>query len=609
MERLAEHTDDWHLAYARGLAFEGRGNLGLARASYRRALERAESAQQKFRALQALQNVDQNRDSWETAERYALLGLELRPTDPVLLRTMAEIAFRRGQYDHSKRWIRRIPRDLWQNHDVEVLILGLYESGHYEHAQELTQNLLRHPKHSEPRARWLRLLGEITMKRGNYKAARLHLQEALELTVEPDDYLLRAAATASYRAQYYDESAALLERLGSRTISDEEFIANLWALDGQYERAVDHYRFVLRNVEGERAQRRILVALGNSYQAQGDHSRAVAVFRRAEGIRGDPEIITSLVDSLRRSGDEYEALEQSKRRLERFPSPEGKYELANLLTNLGYDEEALDRLQRSIDEGLPSLLAARAERQIAFAHRKRGRLEQAREHFRRALKIDAADPETLLALGETYIALKDYGAAIEHLELAYRSKPTRGVLNNLIEAYTGAGRDRLAIELVERLLATLPSGSAEAGGVLARLATLELRRGDSLSAAEQFQTAYEWTGATDPKLLAQAVAALIHAKKWAEAYKANQRLLQFHTAAPAERAAAAERQGVLAQRLGRSAEAIAHFQEAISLGREDWRIWQSLGFAQYQARRPDEALESFFESALTPVCDCHWPCL
>jgi len=132
--------------------------------------------------------------------------------------------------------------------------------------------------------------------------------------------------------------------------------------------------------------------------AAGEDPAAVAIRRYEERLAKDPASLAfaPLADAYRRAGRTREAINLCREGLGRFPHyTTARLILAKAHLDDGNPEAALAELGVILQS---SPKDAQVHRLAAGIHRKAGRLEEARQHLERVVKLDAGDRESRLLL-------------------------------------------------------------------------------------------------------------------------------------------------------------------------------------------------------------------
>lgn len=316
-----------------------------------------------------------------------------------------------------------------------------------------------------------------------------------------------------------------------------------------FDRARDLYEQALQATPNNPT---ILAALGETYEALGDGTKALYYAEQARALAPDnPHYYHLLAEMELRAGRVPEAAATYEALLARFPDDfAALQELADLQALLGRPQEALATYQTLIDRAGDH---PRLRRQMLNLYFRLGDQAGTRTALEALIRLDPDDPGPWRLLGQLYLQQNQPTDALGAFEEAYAVDP-------------GDFETVLALADVYRQLDQ---------GV----------RADSLLEAAMV---VEGAGATD--LIARAVPLYDRAEADAEAAEAAARLLERAVGLAPENADALLMLGDLRFQQGAFAEAGDLLARALDQNPRDPRLWHRAAEAKLEARRPDEAL-------------------
>lgn len=199
---------------------------------------------------------------------------------------------------------------------------------------------------------------------------------------------------------------------------------------------------------------------------------------------GHPAALGALADALVELGRYDEAFAVIDRKAAQGPSVAAYARVARARELLGRPTAALEAMELALEagSGIPEqrawVLTRLAELQLAH-----GRVQSARDGFRRSLAIQPGFPHAVAGLARTDLAAGDAGAAIARLEKLLARVPSAEYAVELGDAYLLDGRARAADEAYERARAFQQELSRNGVRTMLASAALDLDRGLRLSSA------------------------------------------------------------------------------------------------------------------------------
>ena len=274
----------------------------------------------------------------------------------------------------------------------------------------------------------------------------------------------------------------------------------------------------------------------------------------------------NLAAALERQGGFDEALEMYDRAIEIAPEHiRAVIPRSGLLLRMGRYRESLAFLEESsptfdaLDEG--SLDHARMRVQMSMAARALGRLEEAADHRRRALESAPSEPEAFQGMAESLREVGRLEEAIEWYGLAVERAPGFALAwAGMGDALFEMGRHDEAMERLERAESLLPADSELAPDLHRLIGRTRAAQGRAEDAEAAFRRVLELSPG-DLGALRELVALHFEREAYAEALAALHGLLEVTP----EDADVHSDIGVVLYYLGRSEEALARFDHALSL--------------------------------------------
>jgi len=241
---------------------------------------------------------------------------------------------------------------------------------------------------------------------------------------------------------------------------------------GRNQEAVSILEPACRHPPDSQVGRLIGLSLQRAYAAEGQHLRAMTVAEELlKRYPNDPEILFQAsrlhadraYQTMRQlmqadpnsawvhyaTAEVHESLQhydlataEYQRALEMQPRLPGvHFRLGRVLLESSKDSKTVDEALSEFQKDLAiDPENSDAEYEIGEINRERGQLEQALEHFSRAVRFHAEFPEALVGLARTLLSLGKYEEARTHLEAAIRLDPSNDVAHFLLaSAYKALG--------------------------------------------------------------------------------------------------------------------------------------------------------------------------
>ncbi len=165
----------------------------------------------------------------------------------------------------------------------------------------------------------------------------------------------------------------------------------------------------------------IKIALGIAYSMVGEDKKAEKYFKKAIELNPKKaEGYTNLGVLLAKEGKYKEAIQYFKKALsfERYSAKEkAYYNLALVYKKLGYEDKYEEYLKRAIQYKsffLPAYVS------LGNYYLKKGRFEEAKQIYLKAINLGLNSPELYFGLGRSYYGLGNYELAKKYLEKAYK---------------------------------------------------------------------------------------------------------------------------------------------------------------------------------------------
>ncbi len=276
----------------------------------------------------------------------------------------------------------------------------------------------------------------------------------------------------------------------------------------------------------------------------------------------DPTALHNLANLLNRQGRDEEALELLRIGVKTDPNHPDHADihttLGRILQNMGRFDEARKRL----------LHAQKLEPQSTYVRqtlgewfRKQGRYREAMMEYQAVLDID---PETLmahLALANVLHHLKDYNKAEQHLRTALKIEPKNSQVQiALAKSLIEKKRYPAAIQHLRQVISQTPDPAMLPPEILLLMGIAAKQSGETTVALQHFKQALQ-LAPESPKTLMELAALQFEQKQYPEALKLLQTVVEIEP----ENASIHSDMGVVLYALGRTAEALQHFEQALTL--------------------------------------------
>lgn len=421
---LAPQLGAAHLGRAQALLMLGQPETALtaARAAAEHAPESAEAALMVGLALERLGRDAEARPALERA-------VALQETQAPALTALRDICARTGDLEAAIRYARRVV-DLPAASAEDLLRLGelLAATGALDEAQELFERALE--RGEQPQAPDVAPAAEaatVRFARPSHSPAPAGLVVARSHAGLGDIF---ARAGRWDRARWHAEQAIAQE---PERAEHRALLARVLAGIGDARGAIAAYTAALERAPDRPDWQR---ALGDLYQAAGDHAAALPHLRRAAVLEPQPEHHYAAARSLRALGDLAGAAEALERALLLRPDAhQWRVELAEIYIERGWDGEAVAELGHVLASTPDD---ARLWRMRAGAHFRLRNLDAARADLVQALRRDGRDAASyaLLArvLYEQSFDARALDAARRAVELEPAEPEHRALLARVLRA-------------------------------------------------------------------------------------------------------------------------------------------------------------------------------
>jgi arylsulfatase A-like enzyme/tetratricopeptide (TPR) repeat protein len=257
-------------------------------------------------------------------------------------------------------------------------------------------------------------------------------------------------------------------------------------IQGRMNEALPIIEGCVADVEGDIFARTVL---GSAYLQRGELDKALEVYRRAVELEPNDETLQLGIAAVHLARGELEESEQAiQQALAIEPQCAGAYVSRGRVALRRQDEEqALRHFEKAIELD-PGGTGPAAYSAIGVMHLRARRLEEAREAFRNALRIDALNGVAHTGLANVLIEEGRLDEAMRELRLALRFDPNQpGALASLASLLSKQGAHDNAIALCERafeLSPKYPQAHNNIGLVYRRQGRLDLAEEHYLKAIE-----------------------------------------------------------------------------------------------------------------------------
>lgn len=315
----------------------------------------------------------------------------------------------------------------------------------------LERSLTIKPEHADTHHN----LGHALRDLGRSGAALAHYRRAIEL----DPKFVRALNSLGVELAEAGQAAEALElferahRLDPRDAATRDNLGNALRSLGRFEAAIARHREALAIDPDYPAAH---ANLGRTLLATGQPREALPHFERA--LQLQPALVrvhASYASALATVGRGDEALALLRTAVAQHPaSAEAQLNLGIALASARQTLNALPYFERAVQLA-PEFVAAHLNLGTALAELRRW--PAAAAAFGSAVKLA---PESATAQGQLAIALANAGqleAAVPHFEAAIRSQPTAELHNQFAEVLRALGRNRAALEQLERAMQVPPA--------------------------------------------------------------------------------------------------------------------------------------------------------
>ncbi|HHH43379.1 MAG TPA: sulfotransferase family protein [Gammaproteobacteria bacterium] len=311
---------------------------------------------------------------------------------------------------------------------------ALVTSGDLPQAVEIYQEILR--LRPERAAVWA-LLGKVWLQLNNPRAAEQVCRRALQLKPGNINALmtlgnaLRAAGDRRQALDCFQKVAGLMPQHGAAHAQSGRMLHQL----GECGAAIEAYRKAVQCDPGRQA---IHYRLGRLLQDEGQIEAAEAAYRQAVKLRPDDvPALTNLAHVLMLQKKQKDALFFYRRALEQDP------ESIQLHVNLGCALRDLERYQEAVDAFRKSIQIASGSGEagdsadayyyMGLTLQAQGRLEEAADSLREAVRLYPEYVPYLLGLARLQQAMEDYSRALGSFQRVLQVEPGNG------DAYFGKG--------------------------------------------------------------------------------------------------------------------------------------------------------------------------
>jgi arylsulfatase A-like enzyme/Flp pilus assembly protein TadD len=256
---------------------------------------------------------------------------------------------------------------------------------------------------------------------------------------------------------------------------------------GQMDQALPILEECVAAVPGDLFARNVLAG---TYQMRGEYEKALEILRRsAEMEPGDEGIHLGIANAHMAKGESDEAEAAVRKALEIEPESAGAVVVqGRLALARGRDGEALDLFEQAIEMD-PGTTGPGAWNLIGWVHLRANRLEEARQAYQSAIRIDELDGGAREGLANVLIAEEKLDEAEQMLAAALRFDPNQPLaLSTLAYLASRKGDQARALEVARRALELAPK-FAEAHNAMG---LVQRRLGDQALAEEHYKKAIEY---------------------------------------------------------------------------------------------------------------------
>ncbi len=584
--------------FREGLANERAGETMAAAESYRQAILSSQDPRFKVTVHRTLSDLAIREGKWSDAAKELKAASELLPGDEELSRSYQlaryEAATRSAEHEEALAAAESLAQDSGDAAGQMRVGMALERLGRSKEAAEAYARAEGFASSKWQKLRAWRAAAEAAKKAHDWPMVEQALLNAHKL--EPGDYeILRGLAYAAYRQDNPADAVQWMEKAISAkpNLDDREFLANLCIVTGNYDRAIENLRRVLRGVRADSNRHRLYMSLGYACSGAGRKADASVAFVKAAALRKDPRTLIPLAQSLESDGRLDQATEYRRQLVEIQPSGENHYALGMLYVKVGRDDEALSHLETAVHVGLEGSKRLLALKQQASLYQKEKRFFAAKQVLLEAQGLDSRDASIPLMLAEIDAEAGDHASALRSVNQALSTRETARGFQLRAQVHQKLGNPAQALADYQRALSLLPADQAVAVPILVSLANIEFSAERFREAAAHYLEAFEKdpSGEADP--LVQAAESLALAPDWAKAVEVNHRIIDLPQASRQVKAEAYRRLGIVYGRQERPQLAEESFRSALAMGDTDSRTLEELGMLLFESGRFAEARDSF----------------
>ena len=630
LQDISRISHDFNLRFRQGMVHEKLGRATDAETAYRGALDMAKSEDERLKVLLSLGELYKRNKNWEKAQAAFESALKIKPQNPELMQTIAEMAYARKNYSQAILWLRQALAIRPNTEGRELLGNALYLSGLFAEAVPEFAQVLSEVNTDEDRYRLLMARGFAYFDQKEHRKAAEDFEKALTINNNLD--AMMAYAQALEGAGDIKEAIAILNKVFETAPSGDLHLrlGALYAKIDDYENALKHLEEAAKGELTPEQKVSIYKQQGVVYYKQGNFTEARSImeqalilnaedpeiysslgeicvrldayadaeryFQKSLDFKETPQILAQLAQAQIKAGQLEEAVQTHQRLLEKEDiSKELRGEVlesqGHLYSQLGQPALAVEQFQKAIAEGRDSWQIRQG---LAFALYETEQWQAALEQFRLA-KVLNEQPVFSLYLSRCYRKLDNRELAGHHLrevegKVELLTKPQQiEVYRELGYLYAEEGQHDLAQQTWEKLLAMEYDPE-----VVLYLGNRQRLSGDFATAQQTLESIPEESLSPDSRAVWFDELAQIYIKQnkafeaWTALSKANQ------LSPVAERH---YRLGLYSQRLGFFDKAVEHFEAAAQLEPANSVYAKDLAYAYLKARRYDDAIR-FFEAAV-----------